>query len=164
MRVAAWERTEDETTPPGSLRLHDGHARTLLAVLDATDASLSAPLRNAVTTLQGANGNPDTIRKANQSLREALAAIQRRTAQHPWKRADLEASLDALVAAARRGSFVDYAAAEQAAMGMVLLLAELDASGARTAEVEDMFHTLQDDAQFDGDRFARALSLFTAAK
>jgi hypothetical protein len=44
-------------------------------------------------------------------------------------------------------------------MGMVLLLAELDASGSRTAEVEDMFRTLQDDAQFDGGRFARALGL-----
>ena len=36
---------------------------------------------------------------------------------------------DALIAAARRGTFVDYAAAEQAAMGMVLLLAELEADG-----------------------------------
>ena len=164
MRVVAWERSEDETTPPGSLRLHDGHARTLLAVLDATDASLSAPLRAAITTLQTANGNPATIRAANQSLRDALDAIQRKTAQRSWKRADLEGALDALVAAAKRGSFVDYAAAEQAAMGMVLLLAELDTGSSRTAEVEDMFRTLQDDAQFDGDRFARALGLLTSAK
>jgi hypothetical protein len=164
MRVAAWEHSEDETTPPGSLRLHDGHARTLLAVLDATNAPLSAPLRSAITTLQTANGNPATIRAANQSLRAALDAIQRRTAQRSWKRADLGNALDALVAAAKRGSFVDYAAAEQAAMGMVLLLAELDAGSARAAEVEDMFRTLQDDAQFDGDRFARALGLLTSAK
>ena len=163
MRVAAWERSEDETTPPGSLRLHDGHARTLLAVLDATDAPLSAPLRSAITTLQTANGNPATIRAANQSLRAALDAIQRKTAQRSWKRADLENALDALVGAAKRGSFVDYAAAEQAAMGMVLLLAELDAGSSRAAEVEDMFRTLQDDAQFDGDRFARALGLLTSA-
>jgi len=44
-------------------------------------------------------------------------------------------------------------------MGMVLLMAELDTDGPRAREVEDMFRTLQDDAQFDGDRFARALSL-----
>lgn len=164
MRVAAWERIEEETAPPGSLRLHDGHARTLLAMLDATDPSLSAPLRAAVTTLQSANGNPATIRIANQSLRIAIETIDRSATQRPWSRGSLEAGLDALVAAARRGSFIDYAAAEQAAMGMVLLLAELDASGSRAAEVEDMFRTLQDDAQFDGDRFARALSLLTAAK
>jgi hypothetical protein len=164
MRVAAWERSEDEATPPGSLRLHDGHARTLLAVLDATDASLSAPLRTAISTLQTANGNPATIRAANQSLRDALEAIQRKSARRSWQRADLESALDALVAAARRGSFVDYAAAEQAAMGMVLLLAELDAGSSRTTEVEDMFRTLQDDAQFDGDRFARAFGLLTTAK
>ena len=68
-------------------------------------------------------------------------------------------SPDALLAAAKRGTFTDYAAAEQAAMGMVLLMAELDTDGPRAREVEDMFRTLQDDAQFDGDRFARALSL-----
>jgi hypothetical protein len=161
MRVAAWERTEEETTPPGSLRLHDGHARTLLAMFDATDTALSAPLRNAVSVLQGANGNAATIRLANQSLKDALETIDRATARRSWSRADLASTLDALVVAARRGSFVDYAAAEQAAMGMGLLLAELDASGSRTADVEDMFRTLQDDAQFDGGRFARALGLLT---
>jgi hypothetical protein len=161
MRVAAWERIEEETSPPGTLRLHDGHARTLLAMLDATDSSLSAPLRSAVTMLQGANGNPATIHIANQSLKNALETIDRATARRSWSHADLASGLDALVVAARRGSFVDYAAAEQAAMGMVLLLAELDASGSRTAEAEDMFRTLQDDSQFDGDRFSRALGLLT---
>lgn len=168
MRVAAWERAEEGTTPPGSLRLHDGHARTLLAVLDATDASLSPPLRNAVTTLQSANGNPKTIHAANEALAQALQSIGQRMghggAHQPWNRKEKEAALDALVAAARRGAFVDYAAAEQAAMGMVLLLAELDASGARAAEVDDMFRTLKDDAQFDGDRFARALGLLSSVQ
>jgi hypothetical protein len=133
-------------------------------MLDATDSSLSAPLRSAVTMLQGANGNRATIHIANQSLKNALETIDRATARRSWSRADLGSGLDALVAAARRGSFVDYAAAEQAAMGMVLLLAELDASGSRTAEVDDMFRTLQDDSQFDGDRFSRALGLLTNSR
>jgi hypothetical protein len=133
-------------------------------MLGATDSSLTAPLRSAVTMLQGANGNAATIHIANQSLKSALETIDRTTARRSWSRADLASGLDALVVAARRGSFVDYAAAEQAAMGMVLLLAELDASGSRTAEVEDMFRTLQDDAQFDGDRFARALGLLTHSR
>src|SRR5215470_7997172 len=107
--------------------------------------------------MQAANGNPALIRAANESLRDALARIEEKASHRNWKRQDLEAALDALVAAAKKGTFVDYAAAEQAAMGMVLLLAELDADGPRTREVEDMFHTLQDDAQFDGERFARAL-------
>jgi hypothetical protein len=105
---------------------------------------------------------------ANTSARPRSIAIrataQRSAAGRRWPRHDLEAELNALVAVARRGSFIDYAAAEQAAMGMVLLLAELDASRSRAAEVEDMFRTLQDDAQFDGDRFAQALSLLTSAK
>ena len=164
MRVAAWEKPDEGTTPPGTLRLHDGHPRALLAVLDATEPSLSAPVRDAITALQSANGNPTLIRAASESLRQSLARIEQKTAGRHWRRRDLEAALDALIAAARRGTFVDYAAAEQAAMGMVLLLAELDADGPRTREVEDMFHTLQDDAQFDGDRFARALGLLETPK
>ena len=135
-----------------------------MAVLDATEPSLSAPVRDAITALQSANGNPTLIRAASESLRQSLARIEQKTAGRHWRRRDLEAALDALIAAARRGTFVDYAAAEQAAMGMVLLLAELDADGPRTREVEDMFHTLQDDAQFDGDRFARALGLLETPK
>ena len=164
MRVAAWEKPDDGATPPGTLRLHDGHPRALLAVLDATAPSLSAPLRDAINALQSANGNPAMIRAANESLRQALARIEQKNTERAWKRQDLEAALDALIAAAKRGTFVDYAAAEQAAMGMVLLLAELDADGPRKGEVEDMFHTLQDDAQFDGDRFARALGLLETPK
>jgi hypothetical protein len=69
-----------------------------------------------------------------------------------------------LIAAARRGTFTGYAATEQAAMGMVLLLAELDVYGPRAREVEDMFHTPRADAQFDGGRFARALGLLHPSK
>jgi hypothetical protein len=164
MRVAAWEKPADEMTPPGTLRLHDGHARALLAMLDATDdAALSAPLRSALNALQSANGNAETIRAANRELRAALAAIEKKTANRPFKRVDLEASLDALIDAAKRGTFTDYAAAEQAAMGMVLLMAELNidqtSTDAHAHDVDEMFRTLQDDAQFDGERFARALSL-----
>jgi hypothetical protein len=164
MRVAAWEKPDESTTPPGTLRLHDGHPRALLAVLDATEPSLAEPLRNAINAMQSANGNPTTIRAANEALRAALARIEDRSSSRAWRRQDLEGVLDALVAAAKKGTFVDYAAAEQAAMGMVLLLAELDADGPRSREVEDMFHQLHDDAQFDGERFARALGLLETPK
>ena len=164
MRVAAWERSADDTTPPGTLRLHDGHARALLAVLDATEPSLSSPLRAAANAMQSANGNPASIHTANAELRNAISAIEQHNAKRNWNRKDLEAALDALIDAARRGTFTDYAAAEQAAMGMVLLMAELDEDGPRALEVEEMFRTLQDDAQFDGDRFARALSLLRPPK
>ena len=45
-------------------------------------------------------------------------------------------------------------------MGMVLLLNELGTDGARAKEVNEMFATLQDDAQFDKGKFARALTVF----
>lgn len=59
--------------------------------------------------------------------------------------------------AARGGAFPDPAAAEQAAMGMVMLLAELDLDRARKAQIDRLFATLRDDNAFDRARFARVL-------
>ena len=135
MRVAAWEKPDDgDDAPPGTLRLHDGHARALLAVLEATAPSLAAAAAaTRSTALQSANGNP-----AHDPRRERVAATGARAhraeehrAAHgiapTWKRRSMRSS-------PRRNAatFVDYAAAEQAAMGMVLLLAELDPDGPRT--------------------------------
>jgi hypothetical protein len=62
-----------------------------------------------------------------------------------------------LLRAARSGSFPDPAAAEQAAMGLVMLLAELDLDRSRRAEIDALFATLRDDNAFDGRRFRRVL-------
>ena len=48
-------------------------------------------------------------------------------------------------------------AIEQAAMGMVMLLAELDLDRARKAQIDQLFATLKDDNAFDRARFARVL-------
>jgi len=164
MRLPAWEATSNDEAPapPGSLRLHDGHARALLAVLEATSPADAATLRRAQGSLHAAGGNVASVHAAGEALDGALTAIQQNMDRRKWTRSDLQAALDALVAAAKRGAFADYAAAEQAAMGMILLLAELGPDSSRTAAVEEMFQALADDASFDSARFARALALLKA--
>jgi hypothetical protein len=162
MRLPAWDSSTNEDSPPGSLRLHDGHARALIAVLEATSPADAATLRRAQGSLHSAGGNVVAIRDAGKTLDTALAAIEQNMERRTWSRMDLQAALDALVAAAKRGAFADYAAAEQAAMGMILLLAELGPEPSRTAAVEEMFEALADDSSFDSARFARALELMKA--
>jgi hypothetical protein len=60
--------------------------------------------------------------------------------------------------AARGGAFPDPAAAEQAAMGMVMMLAELELDRARKAQIDQLFATLRDENAFDRARFARVLA------
>ncbi len=161
MKLQGWDSAEDDDAlPPGSLKLQDGNARTLLGVLDALDPPRAAPLRDALRSLQRASGNAPLMLDAAHSMQQALAEVERSDLHGGWTRRHAEAALDALVSAARHGAFADYAAAEQAAMGMVLLLNEIGTDSARAKEVNDMFATLQDDAQFDKGKFARALTVF----
>jgi hypothetical protein len=165
MRVPAWEALANEQdAPPGSLRLHDGHARALLAVLEATAPADATALRRAQGSLHAAGGNLAAVREARQALDGTLSTIQQNVHRRTWSRSDLQAALDALVAAAKRGAFADYAAAEQAAMGMIVLLAELGPDASRAAAVDEMFQALEDDSGFDSPRFARALEVLGVEK
>lgn len=65
---------------------------------------------------------------------------------------------DGLVRAARSDLFPDPAAAEPAAMGLVMLLAELDLDRARKAQIDQLFAMLRDDNAFDRARFSRILA------
>ena len=65
----------------------------------------------------------------------------------------------ALVDASRRGGFPDPASAEQAAMGMVVLLAGLDLDRAKRSEIDSLFDDLRDDNAFDQRRFAKWMSV-----
>jgi hypothetical protein len=65
--------------------------------------------------------------------------------------------LRAVLRASGRGAYPDYATAEQAAMAVVVLLADAGVDTARSAEVDALFAELEDDAAFDQTRFARLL-------
>lgn len=75
-----------------------------------------------------------------------------------WSVTQMNAVVDALVDAARRGEFPDPAAAEQAAMGMVVILADLKRDRVKRAEIDQLFDDLRDDNAFDQRRFAKWMS------
>jgi hypothetical protein len=76
----------------------------------------------------------------------------------------MEIVAETLIEASRRGQFPDPAAAEQAAMGMVIMLAGLKMDSAKRAEIDQLFEDLRDDNAFDQRRFAKWLSALETRK
>jgi hypothetical protein len=70
--------------------------------------------------------------------------------------AQSRAMLESLVAAAQRGEFPDYASAEQAAMAIVLLMADAGLDTRHRPDVDKLFRALEDDSRFDPKVFRNA--------
>ncbi len=155
MRLQRWR--EPPGLAPGSLRVNDSALVMLAAALDAIDPGAAGRLRDATTALhRAANENLPAMRAAAAALREQLPAL-RPPATRSFNAAERTALLDAILAAAERGEYPDYAAAEQAAMAVTLLLAGTGRDPGADPRIEALFADLQDDERFDAARFSRIL-------
>lgn len=146
------------TTAPGDLRLQDGHARTLLVMADTLALPGRDQLAKSLGALQqAANRNPATLPPLTKDIHRQLTNLGAALAAHAWTVTDKRRVLEAMVSAARGGAYPDPASAEQVAMGMVVLLADLDLDRERRAEIDALFTALQDDRSYDGKRFKSIL-------
>ncbi|MFM8517162.1 MAG: multiheme c-type cytochrome [Nevskiaceae bacterium] len=142
---------------PGELRMQDGQLRLLLVIAEALQLDIRE-LAAATRRLQAAlNREPAQLPAALGEARQQLETVGAELTRRTWSPRESRKVFDAFLRAARSGSFPDPAAAEQAAMGLVMLLAELDLDRARSAEIDALFATLRDDNAFDGRRFRRVL-------
>lgn len=166
MQLSVWGQGQQyDGLPPGTLRLQDGHIRALLSVLDALDSRQASQLRRSLSAMHATvGGDKAGLRRSINDMSKQLANIEMGMSQGNWSKRELGGVLNAMTGAARRGAFADYAAAEQAAMAMVLLVSEMDPGSVRSPEVDALFNALADDKQFDGSRFQRALSTLRATK
>ncbi len=156
MRLQRWR--DQPGLEPGSLRVADSPLVTLAAALDALDPAAAAALREETAALhRAANEGLPALRAAAESLRQRLPALRQQLAGRAYNAADRAAMLDALLAAAGRGEFPDYAAAEQAAMAVTLLLAGSGRAPATDPRIDALFADLQDDERYDAARFNRIL-------
>jgi hypothetical protein len=164
MQLSAWSSGgQYDGLPPGTLRLADGHIKALLSVLDALDSRQASLLRQSLGAMHNTvGGDKAALRQATDRMGGQLASIENTMSKGNWTKPQLKGVLNAMTGAARRGAFADYAAAEQAAMAMVLLVSEMDPGAVRSPEVDALFNALSDDKNFDGSRFQRALSTLRA--
>ena len=143
---------------PGSLRLDDSRLVMLSAVFAAVSPSDDAQLRTQTARLhRAASDGRQALAAASAELGDWLAQTRGRLGAQPLSKAQKQAILENLVKGANRGEYADYAAAEQAAMAIVLLLAETGRDQALKPQIDALFAALADDARYDSSRFARLL-------
>jgi hypothetical protein len=143
---------------PGSLRLDDSRLVMLSAVFAAVSPADDELLRTQTRGLQRAAGDgPRALAGASAELGQWLSDAQEHGRAQPLSTAQKKLILENLVKAAERGEYADYAAAEQAAMAIVLLLAETGRDQALRPQIDALFAALADDARYDSRRFARLL-------
>jgi hypothetical protein len=117
-------------------------------------------LDRAVIALQrAAHGDASSLRAALTQTRTALSSVEQQMGSVSWSAAQMNAVAQALTDASRRGEFPDPAAAEQAAMGMVVMLAGLKLDQGKKAEIDRLFDDLRDDNAFDQRRFVKWMSV-----
>lgn len=161
MRLQRWRDVPG--LAPGSLRVNDSALVMLAAVLDAIDPARAKALRNTTTNLhRAANEGMPELRAAARALREEMPALQQRLAQQKFDTVRRDAVVKAILAAAGRGEYPDYSAAEQAAMAVTLLLARSGRSLDSDPRIEALFDDLKHDERYDAARFARILSRLAA--
>ena len=143
---------------PGSLRLDDSRLVMLSAVFAALNPDDDAALRTQTAHLhRAASDGREPLARASAELGEWLRQAGGRVVARPLSTAQKHSILENLVKGAKHGEYADYAAAEQAAMAIVLLLAETGRDQALKPEIDALFAALADDARYDSSRYARLL-------
>jgi hypothetical protein len=143
---------------PGSLRLDDSRLVMLSAVFAAVSPADDAQLRAQTARLhRAASDGRQALADASAELTDWLAHSRGRLVARPLSNSQKQAILENLVKAANRGEYADYAAAEQAAMAIVLLLAETGRDQALKPQIDALFAALADDARYDSSRFAELM-------
>ena len=157
MRLQRWR--EAPGLAPGSVRVNDSALVMLSAALDALDPAAAAKLREATTVLhRSANEGMPAMRSAADALRQQIPILRKQLGSRRFSADERAAMLDAILAAAERGEYPDYAAAEQAAMAVTLLLASAGRPPDADPRIEALFADLKDDERYDAARFARILT------
>lgn len=159
MGLARWrDRASASGAAPGALRLNDGALRLLATAVQAWDPRQAASLVRALDELQrAANDDRTAVAPAADGLRRQLAGLGATLHQSLTRATDRQALLTGVLRASSAGAYPDYATAEQAAMAVVVLLADVGATTSRKADIDALFAALDDDAAFDQARFARML-------
>lgn len=163
LRLAAFGGTGSSQGGPGELRWQDAHLLVLQQTAHALRLDSARQLNRAMLRLQGsANADSMSVKLALAETRDALTRAEQELGRRRWTPADMNAVSQSLVEASRRGAFPDPAAAEQAAMGLVVMLAGLQLDRGKRAEIDRLFNELRDDNAFDQRRFARWMSVLGA--
>jgi hypothetical protein len=158
MRLRDWQdKGRDAGAEPGRLRFEDSVMTMLQAALAARPESRAMLGREVAAFQNAAGAGGDTVKRAAAALDAALEDIERELSARPLGRAESRQALDALARGAGRGDYPDYVSAEQAAMGIAVLMAEAGSLSGNRKPIDALFRALENDERYDPRRFGRIL-------
>ncbi len=163
LRQSAFGGSSSALGGPGELRWQDSHLLVLQQLSSALRLESSKDLDQAIVRLQrSTNGDVASLKVALVGTRDALRLVEKELKGRSWSAAEMSAIAQSLIDASRQGRFPDPAAAEQAAMGLVVMLAGLKLDRGKRAEIDRLFDELRDDNAFDQKRFVKWMSVLGA--
>jgi len=157
MRLKRWQDKGGEFAP-GALRFDDGSLRMFEALVAARQPSALDALRDRVRSWQlAATSDRPAVVSESEALARLVREFDKQATVGAWSPSEKRSALDYLVKGASRGSYPDYASAEQCAMSIVVLLADLGGRPTDDPAIGQVFSALNDDDRYDATLFRQIL-------
>ena len=172
MNEPRWAPRETTGLPPGVPRINDAHVLMLLYLTKAIAPPLADELHTSLLALHKASTDTrDATLAAAKTLAATVKKVQDAVRGHSFSNDETVAILDSLVKGGVAGDYRDFAAAEQAVMGVHALTDSLtDAkhwsesqAGAIAAQIKVLYTVLSDQNAYQPARFSGEMQNLAAA-
>ena len=172
MTAPRWAPRASSGLPPGVVRFNDANMLMLLYLTKATDGALSEQLQNALLALhKGSMESREATRTAATNLKALVTKAGGQIRGHAFSDAETRSILASLVQGGVNGDYWDYAAAEQAVMGIHALTDTLRDTGAFNstktsvleAQIKTLYTVLEDQNAYLPAKFSTELKTLQAA-
>ncbi len=172
MTEPRWAPRETSGLPPGMPRINDAHVLMLLYLTKAIAPPLADDLHQSLLALHKASTESrEATMTAAKTLQGAVKKVQDQVRGHNFTSEETATILDSLVKGGLAGDYRDFAAAEQAVMGVHALVDSLtDAkhwsesqAGAIAAQIKVLYTVLADQNAYQPARFSGEMQTLAAA-
>ena len=172
MTEPRWAPRATSGLPPGVPRINDAHVLMLLYLTKAVAPSLAEDLHKSLLALHKASTESrEASMAAAASLKDTVKKVQDQVRGHNFTTDETVAILDSLVKGGVAGDYRDFAAAEQAVMGVHALVDSLsDAkrwnesqAGTIAAQIKVLYTVLSDQNTYQPARFSGEMHTLAAA-
>lgn len=166
-----WQPRTSAGLGPGVVRFNDSNLLMTYQLARAAAPDLAPKVRAATRALHASTKKGQSA--VQQSAKQVVALmdqLQTRLAGHAFSEKDMYSVVDGLLQDGLKGEYRDYGAAEQAVMAIGSVMYTLDRAAAFSEErgdrlfkaLDQVLKTLDNDEQFDPQRFAQRLRSFQA--
>jgi hypothetical protein len=165
-----WQGRESVGLGPGIPRISDSNLLMLRIISNRVDSKLGNELKQNVLAIHAAtrSGNYDDFIGPAKAMKAVAEKLVDKFASHKFSKADMQALLKGIIAEGMNGEFVDYAGAEQAAMGLSSVVDAMVVSGAIkkgdigpiSAGISRLYELLANDEAYKFEDFKAALRDF----